>query len=171
MDFVLSRAEAPFLGPVYTGSEHWKWMVILTFFNPVIFLRIINLFDKIHFFKDFIYLSMRDTQRETETQAEGEASSMQGARCGIRSRNPGITAWAKGRCSTTEPPRCPQLHILKKTLCISGQRLSNADVLGRTGPALTRRAVHAHINKVFLSSYNVTVAQKFYINYFYWILF
>ena len=32
------------------------------------------------FFKDFIYLFMRDTQRETaETQAEGEAGSMSGA--------------------------------------------------------------------------------------------
>ena len=36
------------------------------------------------FFKDFIYLFMRDTERkrEAETQAEGEAGSMQGARCG-----------------------------------------------------------------------------------------
>ena len=32
------------------------------------------------FFKDFIYLCMRDTEkeREAETQAEGEAGSMQG---------------------------------------------------------------------------------------------
>ena len=39
------------------------------------------------FFKDFIYLFMRDTEREreAETQAEGEAGSMQGARCGTRS--------------------------------------------------------------------------------------
>ena len=28
--------------------------------------------------KDFIYLFMRDTEREAETQAEGEASPMQG---------------------------------------------------------------------------------------------
>ena len=35
----------------------------------------------IFFFKDFIYLFMRDTQREreAETQAEGEAGPMQGA--------------------------------------------------------------------------------------------
>ena len=32
--------------------------------------------------KDFIYLSMRDTERRAETQAEGEAGSMQGAQCG-----------------------------------------------------------------------------------------
>ena len=42
------------------------------------------------FFKDFIYLFMRDTQREAETQVEGEAGSMQGARCGTRSWD-GIT--------------------------------------------------------------------------------
>ena len=31
------------------------------------------------FLKDFIYLFMRDREREAETQAEGEAGSMQGA--------------------------------------------------------------------------------------------
>ena len=30
-------------------------------------------------FKDFIYLFMKYTEREAETQAEGEAGSMQGA--------------------------------------------------------------------------------------------
>ena len=38
-------------------------------------------------FKDFIYLFMRDTQREAKTQAEGEAGPSQGARCGTRSRD------------------------------------------------------------------------------------
>ena len=32
--------------------------------------------------KDFIYLLMGYTEREAETQAEGEAGSPQGARCG-----------------------------------------------------------------------------------------
>ena len=51
------------------------------------------------FFKDFIYLFMRDTQREreAETQAEGEAGPMQGARHGTRSRDSRIKPWAKGR--------------------------------------------------------------------------
>ena len=37
--------------------------------------------DNLMFFKDSIYLFMKDTQREreAETQAEGEAGSMQGA--------------------------------------------------------------------------------------------
>ena len=37
----------------------------------------------VYFLKDFIYLFMRDTERKRdETQAEGEAGSMQGARRG-----------------------------------------------------------------------------------------
>ena len=56
------------------------------------------------FFKDlFIY--------SWETQTEGEAGSLQGARCGTRSQDPGIMPWAKGRRSTTEPPKCPNTHL------------------------------------------------------------
>ena len=51
---------------------------------------------------------MRDTQREAETQAEGEVGSMQGARCGTRPRDSRITPWAEGRRYTAEPPRCPR---------------------------------------------------------------
>ena len=38
------------------------------------------------FKKDFIYLFMRDTDREAETQAEGEAGSLQGAYEGLDPR-------------------------------------------------------------------------------------
>ena len=59
----------------------------------------------------------REREREAETQAEGDAGSMQGARCETRSRVYRVTPWAKGRCSTTEPPSCPlrpfQLEILQ----------------------------------------------------------
>ena len=34
------------------------------------------------FFEDFIYLFVKDIEREAETQAEGEASSLWGAQCG-----------------------------------------------------------------------------------------
>ena len=40
---------------------------------------------KLFFFKDFIYLFMRDT----ETQAKGEAGSLQGALHGTQSQDPG----------------------------------------------------------------------------------
>ena len=38
------------------------------------------------FFKDFIYLFMRDTERQK--QAEGEAGSLQLAQCRLKSRTP-----------------------------------------------------------------------------------
>ena len=52
---------------------------------------------------------MRETQREAETQAEGEAGSMQGAQYGTGSRVSRITPWAKGRCSTAKPPWRPSV--------------------------------------------------------------
>ena len=51
---------------------------------------------------------MRDAEREAETQAEGEAGSLQGAQWGTRSQDPGNIPWAKGRCLTAEPPRSPK---------------------------------------------------------------
>ena len=45
---------------------------------------------------------MRDTEREAETQAGGEAGSMQGARCGTRSWVSRIMPWAEG-----SPGSCP----------------------------------------------------------------
>ena len=39
------------------------------------------------FLKDVIYLFMRDTEREAETQAEGEAGSTQGAGCRTQSQD------------------------------------------------------------------------------------
>ena len=50
---------------------------------------------------------MRLTEREADTQAEGEAGSMRGARCGTGSWVSRITPWAEGRCQITEPPRDP----------------------------------------------------------------
>ena len=38
------------------------------------------------------------TEREAETQAEGEAGSMQGAQCRTRSWVPRTMPWAQGRC-------------------------------------------------------------------------
>ena len=43
------------------------------------------------FLKDFIYLFMRDTQKEAETYAEGEAGSLWGAQCRTQSQDSRIT--------------------------------------------------------------------------------
>ena len=49
------------------------------------------------FKKDFYYLFLRDTERQAETQAEGEAGSTQEARCRYWSWDSRITPWAEGR--------------------------------------------------------------------------
>ena len=51
---------------------------------------------------------MRDTEREAETQAEGEAGSMQGARCGTQSWVPRITSWAEGSAKLLSHRGCPE---------------------------------------------------------------
>ena len=45
---------------------------------------------------------MRDMEGEAETQVEGETGSLWEARGGPKDHT-----WAKGRCSTAEPPRGP----------------------------------------------------------------
>ena len=54
---------------------------------------------------------MRDTHTEEETQAEGEAGAMQGAQCGTQSHDSRNTPWAKGKCSTAVPPKCPKTSL------------------------------------------------------------
>ncbi|CAD7688446.1 unnamed protein product [Nyctereutes procyonoides] len=54
-----------------------------------------------------------EREREAETQAEGEAGSMPGARRGTRSPDSRIAPWAKGKRQTAEPPRDPQVHCFK----------------------------------------------------------
>ena len=58
-----------------------------------------------YFLKDFIfiYLLMKDTLREAETQAEGEAGSTQGALYGARSCMP----WAKAGAKVLSHWGCP----------------------------------------------------------------
>ena len=59
------------------------------------------------FFKDFIYLFMRDMEREAETQAEGEAGSMQGADAGLDPRTPGSRPEPKAGAQPLSPPGAP----------------------------------------------------------------
>ena len=52
---------------------------------------------------------MKDTEREAETQAEGEAG-------GTRSQDPGVTPWAEGRRSSAEPPGRPESFLFNAQL-------------------------------------------------------
>ena len=60
------------------------------------------------FFLKISFFHERHTEREAETQAEGEPDSMQGARCGTRSLDSRLTLWPEGRQQTAEPCRCPR---------------------------------------------------------------
>ena len=67
-----------------------------------------------------------DTEREAETQAEGEAGSMQGAQCGTQSRVSRTTLWAEGGAKPLSHWVCPDLVILSSffstvhNLCLVG---------------------------------------------------
>ena len=80
--------------PTYFFHLPWRplYPIFLLFESLYFILFFIFIFI---FFKDFIYLFMRDTEREAETQAEGGAGSMQGARCGTRSWVSRIMPWPK----------------------------------------------------------------------------
>ena len=71
-----------------------------------------------------MYLLMIDTERkrEAETQEEGEAGSMPGARRGTRSRDSRIASCAKGRLQTAAPPRDPLVRLFKTLLSLPGSR-------------------------------------------------
>ena len=55
---------------------------------------------------------MRDTQREAETQGEGEAGSVQGAQCGTPSWIPGSRPELKANAQLLSHPRHPHLASL-----------------------------------------------------------
>ena len=57
----------------------------------------------------FMIVTEREREREAETQAEGEAGSMQGARRGTRSQDPGVTPWTKGGAKPLSHPGAPVL--------------------------------------------------------------
>ena len=50
---------------------------------------------------------MRDTEREAETETEGEAGYMPGARYGTLPRVSRITPWAEGGTKPLSHPDCP----------------------------------------------------------------
>ena len=68
------------------------------------------------FFKDFLYLFMREIQkeREAETLAEGEAGSTQGARHETRSQVSRIRPWAEGGAKLLSHPGCPILYPFRR---------------------------------------------------------
>ena len=71
------------------------------------------------FFKKILFIYSWQTERSRDID-RGRSRSLQGAWCGTRSQDPEIMTWAKGRCSTTEPPRCPSNHFsMSFALCLT----------------------------------------------------
>ena len=56
---------------------------------------------------------MRDTEREPETQAEGEAGSTQGSQCRTRSQVSRITPRTEGGAIPLSHQECPSYKVLK----------------------------------------------------------
>ena len=77
-------------------------------------------------FKDFIYLFMRDTEREreAETQAEGEAGSLQGAPCGTPSQDPGSQPEPKADTQPLNLPGAPECCFLDIVLHFHWKKFS-----------------------------------------------
>ena len=69
-------------------------------------------------FYKILFIDERHTEREAATQAEGEAGSMQGARCGTQSWVSRITPWAEGGANHWVT-RCALLLVLKGLLVSS----------------------------------------------------
>ena len=57
---------------------------------------------------------MTDTERKAETQAEGEAGSMQGARHGTGYWVSRIRPWAEEGAKPLAHPGCPSLILMNK---------------------------------------------------------
>ena len=63
-------------------------------------------------FKDFIYLFMRDSEREAETQAEREAGSLRGPKAGLHPRTPGSHPEPKTDAQALSHPGIPNPALL-----------------------------------------------------------
>ena len=64
------------------------------------------------YFLKILFIHERHRERRAETQAEGEAGSMQGARHGTQSRVSRIRPWAEGGTKPLSHPGCPSIYFL-----------------------------------------------------------
>ena len=74
------------------------------------------------FFKDFIYFFMSWVGGRAETQAEGEAGSMQAALRETQSWVSRITPWTKGSAQPLSHPGLPHLHFKDEETEVCGGR-------------------------------------------------
>ena len=65
-----------------------------------------------------MYLFLGDTEREAETQAEGEAGFTQGARRGTRFQGSRITPWTEGSSQPLSHPGALVSYFLSSFLSV-----------------------------------------------------
>ena len=80
-------------------------LVVISLFSFVILFGSFLIFLSFFFFKDFIYVFMRDTERQRYRQRENEAPCGE-PDVGLDSPGPRDHDLSQSRCSTTEAPRC-----------------------------------------------------------------
>ena len=80
-------------------------LVVISLFSFVILFGSFHIFVSVLFFKDFIYVFMRDTERQGSRQGENEAPCRE-PDMGHDSPGPKDHDVSESRCSTTETPRC-----------------------------------------------------------------
>ena len=81
---------------------------ILFIFISSRFQNILSFKRRKFFLKDFIYLFMRDTEREAETQTGGEAGSLQEPDAGLHPRALGSRPELKGDAQLLSQPGIPR---------------------------------------------------------------
>ena len=80
-------------------------LVVISLFSFVILFGSFLIFLSFFFFKDFIYVFMRDTERQSYRQRENEAPCGE-PDVGLDPPGPRDHDLSQSRCSTTEAPRC-----------------------------------------------------------------
>ena len=80
-------------------------LVVISLFSFVILFRSFHIYVFVLFFKDFIYVFMRDTERQSYRQRENEAPFGE-PDVGLDPPGPRDHDLSQSTCSTTEAPRC-----------------------------------------------------------------
>ena len=99
---------------------------------------------------------------ETETQAEGEAGSMQRALRGTRYQDPRVTPWAEGSRSTPEPPRGPLTKALELEAVLSQFKSWNSCYADPRDKANLPSTIRGKWASVFYFTYNIIYVYMHY---------
>ena len=101
------------------GSRGGNLIPSFSFFSSCPLSLVGGPFLHLFFFKDFIYLFMRDTQkeREAETQAEEKQAPCREPNVGLNPRTPGSHPGLKAGAKLLSHPGIPKLNFILANLC------------------------------------------------------